>query len=244
MTILQNLQKILEPIDVVVESGKIARYNVTDYNSDLPSPAFVSYRVTVHDAARFELSLAILRVNDCTISIELDLQGVGAQADILLLYGLSEQQNIKINTIQKHHGQKTTSTVIARGIVTDQARVAYHGMISLQPGSVQADAKQEHTTIVLSKSAKVVSIPSIEVLHHDVQCSHGAAIGQFHEQQLWYLQSRGFEKKVAYQMLVKSFFAEYMDRFSLPCHPRSTLGSRDKKSFSDQLLESLCQKIL
>jgi len=249
-------------VNLVIESGVVSRHVVTDHLDELLPLAHLSYRVVLHDSAQFELSVALTQVQDCTIDIELDLQGDGARADVIVLYGLSGQQNLKINTIQKHYGKQTTSAVVACGIVTGQAYVAYQGMISLQPGSKRADAKQEHTTIVLSKQAKVVSIPSIEVLHHDVQCCHGAAIGQFHEQQLWYLQSRGFEKNVAYQMLVHSFFAEHMHRFLpdtgsnknsftlvVPDSAVSAIAGSEgwKPGSSDNnssLLESLCQKIL
>lgn len=230
MPVALKLQMTQQLVEITVQPGIAARYVLTDHDQGdiLEKSVTVVYQVTLLEASHFELFIALTQVQNCSIRIELDLQGAGAHADVTILYALSGQQNVKINTVQKHQGKKTISSFVARGIVTDQASVAYQGMISLQPGSLQADAKQEHTTIVLSKQAKVVSIPSIEVLHHDVQCSHGAAIGQFDEQQLWYLQSRGLQKTEAYKMLVHSFFAQYISRFlDVP-----------------NLLENLCQKIL
>lgn len=226
--IIQTLAYDLPRIDLVINSGVYARYALTDFDTSKQYPSHVFYRVVLHDGARFELSVALIHAAKCTIDVELIVQGRGARADIVLLYGLSDRQHITIKTVQKHTGHSTTSSVIARGIVTDHSIVEYHGMISLREGSTQAKAQQEHTTIVVSKHARVVSIPSIEVLHHDVQCFHGAAIGQFDQQQLWYLQSRGFQEKEAYRMLLHSFFAEYAGRF-----PESL-----------KALENLCQKLL
>ena len=81
--------------------------------------------------------------------------------------------------------------------------------------------------IVLSSGAKVISIPSIEVLEYDVQCSHGAAIGKFDDNDVWYLQSKGFVLDKAVELLICSFFGELLENV-------------ERK---DQIVDSICQKM-
>lgn len=227
-TIFIPLQNDSQLIDLLIQHDTSVSYVISDQESFTGQSVQISCRIRMQQRSKVEFLLAFLYAQSCTIDIELDCSDDYSSVVVVVLYGLSGSQNVTINTVQKHVGKHTTSSVVARGILMDQSQVKYTGLISIQPGSSKANAGQEHATILLSRHAKVVSIPSIEVLHHDVQCLHGSAIGKFQEQQLWYLQSRGLTQAVAYRLLVHSFFAQYVNRFSQ----------------SDRLLESLCKKIV
>jgi Fe-S cluster assembly protein SufD len=218
------------PESLTLKDDERVRFIFTDQNCKSTADEIVTIysRFTLHKSSRLQLCIALFQAQECTINFDFDLQGNAAEVDVVVLYGLSGKQRLKIISRQQHVGKDTKSSFIVRGIAMDQASVTYEGLIAMLPGSLQAKAMQDHTTIVLGDQTKIISVPSIEVLHHDVQCFHAAAVGQFQKQQLWYLQSRGFEKKIAISMLIRSFFSEHIDRFS------------DK----EKLLESLCQKIL
>ncbi|MCP6768902.1 SufD family Fe-S cluster assembly protein, partial [Klebsiella pneumoniae] len=60
--------------------------------------------------------------------------------------------------------------------------------------------------LLLSNTAKVVSVPSLEVLTNSVQCKHGTATSCYNEEQLVYLQSRGIPEQKAKELLLTGFF--------------------------------------
>lgn len=188
----------------------------------------ISCHIVMQSSSHAECLFVFMHAQDVVLHVDIDAYDDNSTANIVILYALDKKQNITITTQQKHIGRNTKSSVIARGIIQDQSRVTYHGLIQMLPGSMSADAKQEHTTIVLHPQAKVISVPSIEVSHHDVQCLHGSAIGKFQEEQMWYLESRGLSRAIAYRLLVYSFFAEYINQFA----------------GQNKLLESICQKIV
>jgi len=57
-----------------------------------------------------------------------------------------------------------------------------------------------------------------------VKCSHGAATGGLHPQQLFYLQARGFTPAQARALLTVGFAQEFMEQFPEVMHPQLELG--------------------
>lgn len=55
--------------------------------------------------------------------------------------------------------------------------------------------------------------PNLQIVADDVKCSHGAAISDLEEEQLFYLQARGIDIKAARKALIFSFAAEVITRF-------------------------------
>lgn len=47
--------------------------------------------------------------------------------------------------------------------------------------------------------------PALRILADDVQCSHGASVGQLDEAALFYLRSRGLDREAARALLIASF---------------------------------------
>lgn len=56
--------------------------------------------------------------------------------------------------------------------------------------------------------------PNLQIIADDVKCSHGAAISDLEENQLFYFQARGIDLETARRALIFSFASEVIDRFS------------------------------
>lgn len=216
------------------QSPKIKEIRVKDTTSltitddDFSDGSSLLYKIILGSSVHVDFCIALVHVKSINLAIEIDAQGDNSSFDIILIYVLTADQSIKLSTIQRHTGKQTVSRLFARGIVKDVSQLEHQGLIVIASQAEKSDAVLSHTAVVLDGKAQVILIPSIEVLNHDVQCSHGAAVGQFDQQHIWYLKARGLDEKEAYQMLVQSFFTEFVDRFDQP----------------EKLLESICQKIL
>ena len=184
--------------------------------------------IFVQQHAQVTCLLGLMQSSSVNLEIHLYLQGAYAQADVFGLYALNQDQKVIIKTFQMHHGPNTQSNVELKGMLKDHAQADVQGLIYIDGQARKADASQENKNIVFGKNARVVSIPSIEVLQHDVQCCHGTAIGQFDAKHLWYLQSRGLSGMQAHQLLVTSFFGQVMQKFE------------NKEKF----MEMVCQKMI
>lgn len=159
----------------------------------------------------YALLLAGMKVNKLWLDVL--LQGRGAQAQIQGAYLLHNSQTIDITSAQLHQHSHTTSDLVLKGVMQDSAHAVYRGTIFIDKKARQADASQENKNMLLSTAARAYSIPSLEVLNHDVQCSHGSAVGQFDREQLFYAQTRGLQEKVAKKLLLEGFFSDLFNGF-------------------------------
>jgi Fe-S cluster assembly protein SufD len=74
------------------------------------------------------------------------------------------------------------------------------------------NAYQLNKNLLLSPDARVDTKPQLEIFADDVKCSHGAAIGQLDDEQMFYLQTRGINRVAAGEMLVHGFIQDVLDQ--------------------------------
>jgi Fe-S cluster assembly protein SufD len=99
-----------------------------------------------------------------------------------------------------------------RGVVEDEGRGVFDGIIYVGRGAAKTDARQENRNLLLGPRAIANTKPHLEIDADDVSCSHGATVGQLDEQQLFYLRSRGIPESVAKDVLIWAFAKEIVDR--------------------------------
>jgi Fe-S cluster assembly protein SufD len=78
----------------------------------------------------------------------------------------------------------------------------------------QTDAGQLSRSLLLAPRATVNVKPNLQIIADDVKCSHGAAISDLEEEQLFYFRARGIDAETARSALVFSFGAEVLQRLS------------------------------
>ena len=155
------------------------------------------------------LTVEILIASTTTnVHVECILRGENADARIVGAYLIDASHKTQISTLQHHTVAYTRSTLIMKGLLRDSAQAQYHGTVRIEKEAHGSVASQENKNMLLSNSARAISVPSLEVLTHDVQCSHGSAIGRFDNEQLFYAASRGIDEKEAQQLLANAFFAD------------------------------------
>lgn len=154
------------------------------------------------DAACDDITLSIERELDCILA------GVGARAEMQCLYYGAKTSFLKIKTKQEHRAAHATSNVIVKSVLADAARISCHSMINVAPGANGTNAEQVNKNILLSRQARAVSVPMLEVLANDVKCKHGAAVSRLDDEQFFYLQSRGIDRAHAKNMLLEAFLTK------------------------------------
>ena len=69
--------------------------------------------------------------------------------------------------------------------------------------------------IILSDEATFFSKPELRIYADDVKCSHGSTIGPIDEQLIYYIRSRGINKKEATNILIKSFINDNIEKLKI-----------------------------
>ena len=104
-----------------------------------------------------------------------------------------------------HVGKNTSSTIISKGISAGNGRNSYRGLVKI---SSKADNARNYTqcdSLLLGNNCTANTFPYIESTHPNVILEHEASTSKVSEEQLFYLQQRGFSEEDAIILIVNGF---------------------------------------
>ena len=120
------------------------------------------------------------------------------------------------NHVFVHHAKPHgTSNQLYRGIIDNKASAVFLGKILVDRDAQKTLANQSNRNVLLTKYAKVNSKPQLEIYADDVACSHGSTTGQIDKEALFYLQSRGINRRVAETLLLTAFLSDVIDNIQV-----------------------------
>ena len=203
-------------IDVIAGDAAHVRYlTVQDLGMRVWQTAYQSSHVG-RDATLVSGAVA-LGGDYARLRIDARLRGKGASANLLAVYFGEGAQTHDFRTLQDHEGADTTSELVFKGAVVDNAHGVYTGMIRVRKGAIGTMAAQTNRNLVLSDGARADSIPNLEILENDLRgCNHASATGPVDEEQRFYLEARGIPSNVAERLIVLGFFDDVLVRMPVP----------------------------
>ncbi|HLW01691.1 MAG TPA: Fe-S cluster assembly protein SufD [Ktedonobacterales bacterium] len=140
------------------------------------------------------------------------MAGSGSNGDIVGVLFATGHQFVQINTLSNHAALSTSAETYFKGVLDDQARVDFEGLIKVAHGAQQTNSYLSDHTLLLSDEARAEAIPSLEIAANDVRASHGATTGQIDAEQLFYLMCRGIPEDQARRLIVQGFFEPVLDK--------------------------------
>lgn len=169
-------------------------------------------------------------VTTCGEHCRLELLGMGI---------LNGTRRLETYSLLRHETPRCKSNELFKYVVDDEAVGSFSGRIYVAPGSVKTEAYQANRNIVGQPSARMFSKPQLEIYNDDVKCSHGTAIGQLDENQIFYMRSRGLSEETARTLLKQAFMADVIDGVRLPSL-RDRLRMLVEMWFSGKGADSAC----
>jgi Fe-S cluster assembly protein SufD len=142
------------------------------------------------------------------------LAGEGSECLINGLFMANGRQHMDNYMLVEHASPHCDSRQFYNGILNGQSHGVFHGRIIVHKDAQKTDAKQTNRNLLLSDDAQIDTKPQLEIYADDVKCTHGATIGQFDENALFYLRSRGLDEASARHVLLLAFANECLDRMS------------------------------
>lgn len=173
---------------------------------------------TIARDARFLQVAAQLGSGLTKARVVADLNEAGSTAWLDGIYFGRDARHLDIRSVQNHNAPNAWSRAFYKGVVRDEARTVYQGMIYVAPHAPKTDAYMTNKNMVLNEGARADSIPCLNILTDDVKCSHGSTTGKLPEDQVFYLQTRGFTRDNARAALVSSYLGEILDRLPSVAH--------------------------
>lgn len=145
------------------------------------------------------------------MELEIALEGQGALVDLSGVALLDGALHSDVTTHVRHLTGNTQSTQLFKHVAAGKSRAVYQGKVSVAPGADGSDSRQTAKAVLLGDAAEADLKPELEILADDVQCAHGAAVGDLDAESLFYLRARGIPETQARRMLLRAFLEEAVD---------------------------------
>lgn len=147
------------------------------------------------------------------VKVTMDHEGAACAVDGL--YMIEGAQHHDTHSLIDHRQPHCTSRQLYKGILDGKSRAVFNGKVFVRHGAQQTDAQQTNKNLLLSSEAQVDTKPQLEIYADDVKCTHGAAIGQLEDEELFYLESRGINPALAKNMLTYGFAEEVIEKIKI-----------------------------
>lgn len=182
---------ILENVQVVL--------NLLSKNTSL------NFHIRILKNASFTFNQLIIEGN-MNISVDLVEEG----ADFNLNYSVLSSNNSKNQIEVKHKASKTKSLLKNHGFSMNHANIILDVSAYIDRDANKCVSKQDNQIIENDNSLSQIN-PNLYIENYNVEASHSAYVGEFKENELFYLMSRGLDLETSKFLLLKSFLIGSFD---------------------------------
>ncbi len=201
--------------DLMVREG--AQVDFSQIQADHPSAFhFSKNRIQLEQDSRFFAANASGGSKLTRHHFEVHLKGKGAELNLNGLSILEEKEQVHNYVRIFHEAPNCSSCQLFKNILNGKSRSSIDGTVVVQPGASATYSNQLINNLMLSDEAQAGNKPNLMISTDDVQCTHGATVGQIDEEQLFYLNSRGFSPHEAKSLLAKGFAKSVIDTIKFP----------------------------
>src|SRR4029079_11926762 len=177
---------------------------------------FQQRRATIGEGADLRWALAQLGGRLVRSRVDNVLAGDRSTVEqVEIVFGAGEQLH-DLTSYTRHVGRDTTGQLLSKGVLLDKARSYLKGLITIEKSAVGTDSYLGEFGMNLSKSARAVAIPSLEIDQPDCRrAAHASSVGPIDETHLSSLESRGTPPDEARKFIVLGFLEPVVTRVPL-----------------------------
>ena len=185
---------------------------------ELPSNVVaIQHRAAVVGEAT-SLQWALAQLGGRLVRSRIDNRLVGDRSSVEqveIVFG-SDEQVFDLTSYTTHVGKDTTGDLLSKAALLESARTYLKGLITIERSANGTDSFLGEFGMNLSKAARSVAIPSLEIDQPDCRrVAHASSVGPVDETQLFYLESRGIPPDEARKFIVLGFLEPVVARVPL-----------------------------
>jgi len=183
--------------------------------SQIPESAsqFISIHTDIQKNAHFDFYSASLGGFVSRINLGIDINGINSSVKVK---GISFVNNNRISDFHSrisHNYPECSSLQLHKNLVLDKGHAIFAGKIQVHSGSFNTESEQLCKTLLLSPTARVDTMPILEINNDDVKCTHGSTVSDLDKNQIFYLQSRGISTEMGRKLLTNGFIIDIIENF-------------------------------
>jgi Fe-S cluster assembly scaffold protein SufB len=178
--------------------------------------AFQHRSAVVAKSSTVRWALAQLGCRVVRSRIDNRLEGDGSTVEQAEIVFGSADQLFDLTSYTRHLGRDTTGNLLSKGALADKSRAYLKGLIMIDKPAHGTDSFLGEFGMLLSRQARSVAIPSLEIDQPDCRrAAHASSVGPIDESQLFYLQSRGLDAEEARKFIVLGYLEPVVARVPL-----------------------------
>lgn len=216
-------------VEIVAKNNSDIKYAAVDELGENVT-TYLSRRAYVGQNASVDWSIGMMNLGNTVADFDTDLYGEGSHAEIKVVDITAGRQQQGVNTRVTNYGKHSIGHINQRGVIMDRSKLIFNGIGHIIHGASGANAEQQNRVLMMSSKAHGDANPILLIDENDVLAVHAASVGQVDQNQLYYLMSRGIDKKTAERMVIRGFLGDVL--VSIP-----------SKEIREQLVQTIERKL-
>lgn len=152
--------------------------------------------------SNYELYLGDISSTNSKININSSLDEINSKGEIYVS-SLGINDNKKEYNIDFIHNNKLTfSKSIFKGVAKDNSLLNVNEISHIKENNIKSEAYQNIKITLFDNTSKGIGHPILKIDNNDIKASHGCAIGNIKESDLYYILSRGIKLEDAKRLLI------------------------------------------
>lgn len=189
-------------IDIVFEVSQNTSFHVLEICKSSKLKIRYEYNLDAYS------DVTVTKFYDCDSVKELDLIELnGEYASINHQLKTIAKEKQRFDLVTYHNATHTESHMLNHGVNIEEGSIDFQ-VTSIVYQGMKGCTLNQNNRIITMNDQKCNIEPILLIEEDDVVANHSAHIGQFDEEQLFYLMSRGIQKEKALQLLIKGFLLE------------------------------------
>ena len=194
-----------EKLDININIDKNVKCNLIEYKKQ--GKYKLRYKYNLEENSYIN----VIKINDVKKIKEfiiINLNGKNAKINHLLKTIAKDEE--KYDLMIYHHHKKTESNIINHGVNIKDGEIKFDVSGFVPKGIKECILDQKNRIINLTNNKCEIK-PNLFIDEYDVIANHSAHIGKCKDEEMFYLQSRGIDKKEAESLLIKGFLKQKLE---------------------------------
>ncbi len=159
-----------------------------------------------------KLVIVSLNTEETTSKVTINLNGERAEASINVISIANSGVNTRFNVICNNNAKYTKGNISQRAVALAGGQNVFEATGYIAKGCSKAVNFQESRVLLLDGASKGDASPILLIEHHDVEAGHAAGVSRVNDEEMYYLMSRGIDRKRAEELMTVAFIRPIVDQ--------------------------------
>lgn len=167
-------------------------------------------------AANTTLKLVVVSLNTATTksTITVNLNQPAASCDVNVVSVANTGVNTTYNVICNNNAPQTTANITQRAVALNGGQNEFYATGYIGADCSKAINFQESRVLLLDGASKGDASPILLINHHDVEAGHAASVSRVNDDEMYYLMSRGIDRRTAEELMTVAFIRPVVDKIT------------------------------